>query len=415
MMSFGQSVRRLTPISFRTHRMSPRFLIFETDISAYHCGLIQQGIRLYFREEKLSMKFLPLGVSDLDSLEGMNMKDSFAIICWLNRPSSVDYIQQLEIPYLNLRESDNCSNVGLQVAFRGEGTLAARYFIDEMNYESLAFVGMGHVLSNRRRFDEFRKHAESHNLKVDAHFLRSKFKSGQHQSIYAFDSDSVIERNNELNDLLHRIPRPAGIFCADDHIALSLYFRALHHRMQVPDEVSILGVGSLQGAEDGGVQSISVVQMDHIRQGYQAAQLMDQYLSGQAPEKHITLSPERILHRSTTSRYSVKDPLVQRAYLAMEKDGSLTVNQLSQHLKVSRRTLENRFLAATNLTVARAMDHQRFHRAKHLLKTSHYKHEAIASLAGYRSYKQMIRSFHRYVQMSPRQYYRSYLVSRRES
>lgn len=395
--------------------MKDQFLIFERDTVAYHCGLIHEGIRRYFKDEEHDVTFLPLGLSDLDSIDLLHPDARLAILCWLDLESSVESIRELGYPYINLREAEEMSNIGLHIAFQGEGRLAAEYFIDEMGLESLAYVGIAHHRSHRRRFEEFERAAKERHLDVERHLLPSKRGSSGNSGMFSFDRIRTAERHEELTALLRDSPKPFGIFCANDRIALSLYYRAQELGIDVPEEVSILGVGSLHRADEGGVQAISVVQMDHFKHGFHAARMMERYLSGKPIENKVILSPDGIVHRGTTCRRLVKDPLVRKTFGLIEEDRSVTVNELSRRLSVSRRTLENRFLAAANMTVAKAIEWERFHRAKQLLKSSRFSHGAIASLAGYRNHKQMIRSFDRFVQMSPRQFARAYLAPKESS
>lgn len=387
--------------------MKCRFLIFERDSFSYHCGLIHEGIRRFFSKGEHELTFLPLGLFDVDSMEPPLTDDQVAIICWFERGDSLDRIRNMGIPYLNLSESEEMSNLDIHLTFGGEGRLAAEFFINELGLESLAFIG-GRSYSHRRRSEEFRLAAERKRVGVKVHFLPSVSAKDRP---FIFDESLLNERRNMLTGLLRNIPKPAGIFCADDRLALNLYYRAQQLEIKVPEDISILGVGSLKRAEDGGVNAISVVQMDHIKQGYVAARLIEEALSGNASEKRITLSPDGIVHRATTARRAVKDALVKKAMEIIDHDRSINVIELSRRLDVSRRTLEKRFLAATHMNVAKAIEYQRFQHAKQLLKSHRYNHESIASLAGYRNHRQMIRSFERIVQMSPKQYSQAYLRS----
>lgn len=394
--------------------MKHQFLIFEQDSYPSHCRLIHEGIRKYFSEGDHQLAFLPLGFAELDNLQRIDSEPSIAIICWLDFEMSVAQIKALGVPYLNLRESDEMSNLDLRVAFEGEGRLGAEFFADEMGYESLAFVGMTNKYSHQRRFQEFQHEAKLRQLKVQPHWvspIRSKSidSSG---SPFEYNRNLAEERKAGLPRFLDKIPKPAGILCGDDGLALNLYYQAQYLGIQVPEEVSILGVGSHKQTEEGGTQAVSVVQMDHVRQGYVAAKLLEETLSGKRTQKSVTLLPDGIVHRSTTTRRAFKDPLVRKVFELIDEDRSLTVSDLCKQLSVARRTLESRFRTVTNLGIAKAIDYERFHYAKQLLKSNRYSHDAIAGLAGYRNHRQMLRSFDRFVQMSPKQYKKTYLYNK---
>lgn len=385
----------------------PRFLIFERDTPSYHCGLIRDGIRQYFREGDHKLTFLPFGMFDLDLLCQSQAHSQIAMISWFQKESNIAHVRNQGIPFLNLHESAEMSNIGLRLVFEGEGRVAADFFIREMNYESLAFVGMDEPLSHKRRWKEYEAEARNHSVSVESLFLRGK--ASRTSSPYVHDKKRTAERADLLTSLLRQLTKPAGIFCANDHIALHLYYLAQHLEMQIPEEISILGVGSLTGAEQGGVQSISVVQLDHVRHGHIAAEMIEHRLSGQPHQTTVTLSPEGIVHRSTTARRAVGDPLVQRAFQIIDNNRGITVEELSQQLSTTRRKLDLHFQNATNMSAARAIDYERFQKARQLLKSKRFSHDAIAGLAGYSSQKQMIRSFDRLVQMSPKQFCRTYL------
>jgi len=154
--------------------------------------------------------------------------------------------------------------------------------------------------------------------------------------------------------------------------------------------------------------------MDHIRQGFLGAKLIESYIRGDPIGECIVLAPDGIVHRSTTTRRAYKEPLIRKAFELIDADRSVTVGKLSIGLGGSRRTLENRFRNVTNMGVAQAIDYKRFCVAKKRLKSNRYSHDAIAELAGYRNHRQMLRSFDRFIKMSPKQFWKAYIDNSRK-
>ena len=142
------------------------------------------------------------------------------------------------------------SNVGLTLSNEGEGQLAADFFIDEMGFDSLAFVGIENKFSHQRRCREFAQSAQKRGVCVNERLMAPNSRELWERSPFVYDKERLDERNAVFSDLLLNISKPAGIFCADDLLALNLYYRAHQLGIRVPEEVSILGVGSLQGAEE---------------------------------------------------------------------------------------------------------------------------------------------------------------------
>lgn len=389
--------------------MKHRFLIFERDSTSYHCELICEGIRRYFSRGEHLLTFLPVGASELEGIYQTQVEIRPVILGWLERSSSIAYFDRLGVPFLNLRESDLQSNTGLSAGFHGEGSVAADFFIKELNLESLAFVGLQNSASSSRKKKEFEEAAKVHGIPVKSLILESVIATEAGRTEFAFDRERVIRRYADLRNLLESLPKPAGIFCSVDRIALSLYYFAEYLGFSIPADLSILGVGCLQRADVGGVQSISVVHTDYGKLGYHAAELMENYVTGGGGATARILEPDGIIHRSTTSRRGVRDVIVRKAYDLIEKQPNVTVAELCALMSIPRRTLENHFVAATNLSVGKAIDQERFQRAKQLLRSRKFSHQAIAGLAGYRNHRQMIRSFDRFLKMSPAHYVRTYI------
>lgn len=387
--------------------MYHRYLIFERDVASYHCNVIAEGIRHYFLNGDHELVYLPLALSDLEAMDLPVDESPFAILGSITIKESIAAIRNLGVPFLNLGEVMDDSSQDLQVHFTGEGRVAAEFFIHEMKFESLAFVGVENNKSHQRRLREFQTAALQKGLSIQPAFLRPKQIDGLGKNVLAFNQQCAAERNGIFADMLKRLPRPVGIFCASDRIAVHLYHLARRIGMRIPEEVAILGVGSRDRAKEGRVESISVILLDHFKMGAEAARVMEDYLTGKISRAVVTIPPAGIIHRETTSRRAVGDALVRQAFDLIAQDRSITVEQLSHRLNISRYLLEQRFRRTANITVSKAIDYERFSHAKHLLRTTQYNYDAIAGLAGYNSARQMHRGFVRYLRMSPSQFRRS--------
>ncbi len=383
-------------------RINEPFIIFQYDSLSYHCRLIQEGVRKYFLTGEHKVVFLPLNVVEVD-LRQQTASESCGVIGWLENRANVDLLKSYQVPYLNLLESDRPSNVGLRIGFRGEGKIAVDHF-RAAGMESLLFFGNESSYSHRRRLAEFEAAAREHQMCLDKILFPATEKRAYRGGEFKYDVNLIVQRNERMLDAMTRSIRPVGVFCGDDRLALNVYYLAQQSDMRIPEHLEILGVGGMERSEEGGVQAISVVQLDHKKQGFMAAQMMERYLETGSVSRPVNLSPEGVVHRATTARSGISDPLVRKALKIIDEDRAITVNELSCRLGVSRRKLGEHFLSATNMSVARMIDLERFRHAKQLLRLHNYTHEGVALMAGYRNHKQMVRSFDRFVQMSPKQF-----------
>lgn len=378
--------------------MTESGILFQRDMELYHLTLVEVGIRSYLESSGPGMSFIPLRFQEILRL-GL-VRPGIGVVGWMNEPKTIRMIESCGTPYLNLFEGAKSSNVGLQLQFEGEGNVAADFFVKELGYEHLAFVGNAHLKSNSRRCAEFSRAAEMHGIDVHS-LIAERLEGTPSVGDYEPGASPALDLSIEF---LRSLPKPIGIFCANDSLAMKVYFVARSLGISVPDEIGILGVGGPRAENSGPMSEISVIQLDHERQGKISAQMMCEYLNGERRTRPVLMEPGRIAHRATTARRRVFDPLIQKALSIIRMNQTATIQAICGELNVSRRTLENRFRKATNSSVAKAIDFERFNKAKALMRNHRYSNDSIASLAGYANRDQMRRSFHRFARLTPSEY-----------
>ena len=60
-----------------------------------------------------------------------------------------------------------------------------------------------------------------------------------------------------MNRLLHLKNRPSAVFCGTDKLALGAMREALRQGVRIPEDLSIVGFGNTQTAEDLNLSSVS--------------------------------------------------------------------------------------------------------------------------------------------------------------
>jgi len=384
-----------------------KLLTFQTDVTAYHLYYIQEGILKYFETGDHTLKFVPLQIEELDFIQA-----NCGAVGVLTRKESIQFLQERQIPYLDLNESSSNQQLGFGISFKGEGILAANHFINEAGVRSLIFIGADYCPSHLRRLSEFEAQANKNNIPVHP-CLFSHFSTG-------FADGEKIQSHNlnhkkRLLQLLLKLEKPIGIFCGNDRIALNNYYFAKSQQFHVPTEISLLGVGSLQRSIGGWPEQVSVIQMDHHKLGYTAAQLMETFMtSGRAPQS-VQLKSDRIVHRQTTLRSRNDDHQVRSAMEYIRKFPGTTAPSVCQHLDIPRSTLEARFQRIFGNSIAKLIDQERFRQARDLLKNFKYNLEAIATLSGYADRRHLRRNFYKHIEMSPSCYRNQFIKQQHRS
>jgi transcriptional regulator GlxA family with amidase domain len=95
--------------------------------------------------------------------------------------------------------------------------------------------------------------------------------------------------------------------------------------------------------------------------------------------------------------------MVRDALLMIQKNPSIEVPAVCNHFKLGRKAMDVRFRRATNMTVAKAIELERFNQAKRYLQEKSFSLDAVATMAGYHNRQGMRRSFQRFTQMSPQE------------
>lgn len=378
-----------------------KLLIFDCDYSSYHLGFIRAGVQSYFDQGRRTLSYVHFGINDLFEFFGPPVFERLVSIGCFRNQEALDFFESRNIPCLNLYEGDHEAPLGFNVHFEGEGGTAARHFIEEMGLSHLAFVGLSSGIKHSRRLREFTWEAEKRGIQVEAMEIPI---TPVQRRFYEFPPDEVYSNGERMRRFLTGLRKPVGIFCTDDNIALKCYYAAEILGFKVPDEIAILGVGSKDNSKELWARAVSVVQLDHQKLGYAGAKLLDEFIAtGKAP-KSIRLKPNGIIHSQTTFHRSVADPVVRKAIVLIQQDLSLTVTSVCDRLELSRTTLDSHFRESANMSLAKAIEIERFNRAMQLIKSRDFNFEAIAALSGYANARTMRRSFQRFTRMTPQQF-----------
>ena len=119
------------------------------------------------------------------------------------------------------------------------------------------------------------------------------------------DVESRQRGREAMRELLKLKPKPDGIFCFNDPLAMGAMNYALDEGLQIPDDMAIIGCGNLHYDDSLRVPLSSIDQ--HSRKiGEEAARITLGILNSKAPRKPetVVLQPELVIRRSTLRRVS---------------------------------------------------------------------------------------------------------------
>lgn len=249
------------------------------------------------------------------------------------------------------------------------GQMAAERFMSR-GFENFAFFGNNGMCWSDGRRDGFRDRL------VQAGF-------GNRVYIYDRERVSNLWYYNQawLHDWLQSLPKPVAIMACDDNQASILMEACNSIGIRVPFDAAIIGVDNDEILCSMSDPTLSSIDVDIERGGYEAAQMAAQMVRNPHYKWHdIVLQPLSIITRGSSSVIATQDKAIHDAlqYINDNIDHKILVSDVLEHVPMSRRLLEQRFLKATGITIYQYITNLRINRFAQLLLESK---DSIADIA----------------------------------
>ncbi len=192
-----------------------------------------------------------------------------------------------------------------------------------------------------------------------------------------------------LDPWLAGLPKPVAVFCCNDFWAHRVLAAARRDGIPVPEQVAVLGVDDDELLNTVGALPLSSVAIPAVKIGYAAAAILEDMLNGAnpAPPPITRLPPLCVVPRATTDVTFVEDAEVAAAlqFIKASVARPLGVEDVLDHLSISRRSLERRFRATVGRSVATEIRRAHVERAKQLLVNTTLSIDEVAAASGFTS------------------------------
>ena len=206
---------------------------------------------------------------------------------------------------------------------------------------------------------------------------------------------STPKRLERLAAWIANLPRPVGVFAANDAIAVSVIAACDHIHLEIPWDVTLLGVDNMENICEDANPTLSSIAPDTVAMREESFRLISQIISGRPPEcRCLTVKPLGVVRRASTLRKGRHDPAVVAACDMIRRHAceGLKARDVAATFPCGRRMAEIRFRAALGHSILDEILSVR--RAKAQMATSpirtHLRDE-IASLCGYSSWSSVYR------------------------
>ena len=199
-----------------------------------------------------------------------------------------------------------------------------------------------------------------------------------------------------LGAWLLSLPKPIGIMAANDNRGRHVVEVCRTYKLQVPDEVAVIGVDNDQLLCQLVSPALSSVEQGAQIIGYEAAALLDQMMFGKKPAKRrFVVDPKGIVTRQSSDVLAIDDPLVARALSFIQQNAmkGIKVPDVVNSVAVSRSSLELRVKKALGCTLHSAIRKAQLARARTLIAETAMPLKQVADSTGFKSVQHMTALF----------------------
>ncbi len=217
------------------------------------------------------------------------------------------------------------------------------------------------------------------------------------------------DEQHKLGQWLGGLARPVGVMACNDIRGQHVLDACTKVSLVVPEDVAVIGVDNDELLCRICSPPLSSVIPNAEAVGFRAAELLDSMMKLDVQVEHGQLiSPVGIATRQSTDVVAIDDPQISIAlqYIREQACLGLSVDDVAEHAKVSRSTLERQLRKHLGRTPQQQIRSVQIKRVCDLLAGTDLSLERIAALAGFEHPEYMHVVFRRGMKMTPGEYRR---------
>lgn len=269
------------------------------------------------------------------------------------------------------------------------GQMAADYLMNR------GFVNLAMVRSHRTysadREAGFLERTSTHELHVATYLVA---KNEQRPSVIL----------KQLGKWIQALPKPVAVFAVNDSLGTQILEVCREQSIEVPTEVTVLGVGDAIELCCLSWPSLSSIAIPYERISYEAASILDDLMrKGTKAKQWLQIPPLGVTTRDSSLSRASDDPIVVAAmrYIMAHACRPIGVSDVAQHVGYSYRRLLERFQESLGIGIHQVIRQVQISRAKRLLTETNLPVYKVAHDVGWKDGKEINRIFQREVGMTP--------------
>ncbi len=305
------------------------------------------------------------------------------VIAWVELPEIAAILRRLGVPVVDVRGAVRNSGLPLVdaenpvVASQAAEHLVQRGF---RHYAFCGFAGANYSESRQRWFQEYLARKG-----LDCAVYEPPARPFALQTLEQEKRGLLFQEH--LAHWLKSLPKPVGIMACNDIRGQQVMNACRRVDLLVPEDVAVIGVDNDQIFCELSDPSLTSVELDTMRTGYQAAALLEYMMAGgEPPTEPILIPPVGIVTRRSTDVLAVDDPKLAAGMRFMREHvfDEFTIDDVARAAGMSRRVLEHRFAAQIGCAPKAEVLRLRLERVKALLADTDWPLAQIAERTGFK-------------------------------
>ena len=297
---------------------------------------------------------------------------------------------------------DSAAVVQINVDNVAVGKMAADYFLGR-SYRHLAYVHYPLPTFSPRRWRGFEQAAKAAGVCCHQLLAKGHIKRGWPRY--------WMEAEGEISRWLKSLPRPIGLLGGNDVIAAQVVALCGRMGIQVPEQISVLGVDDDELTRMAAVMPISSIQLPLHQIGAEALAAVCRLID--APTKNgqtILFPPSGVITRQSSDLSAIGDPDVAAAveFIRNHAEQPIGVADILKVVPISRRALEQRFAVTIGRSPHQEIRRARLELARNLLLTTELKLRQVADKCGFVDLGNFTQAFRLHTGYTPAAYRRGF-------
>ncbi|MBN1126490.1 MAG: DNA-binding transcriptional regulator [Sedimentisphaerales bacterium] len=215
-----------------------------------------------------------------------------------------------------------------------------------------------------------------------------------------------------LSNWLKSIPKPVAIMAGDDVLAVNILMACRLAELLIPQQIAVLGINNTKIICETQIPKISSVALSYYKAGFEAAELLDKMMEGEAqsPEQTIVIEPTNIVTRQSTDFSLINDYEVGKAMNFIHQNSAklLQVIDVAEQTNLSGNVLQRRFKKAVGCSISQEIRRACADKIADMLLNSNMSISDIARTIGFSGDDHISRYFRQSMGMTPLDYRKKY-------